>query len=252
MTRLLLYCLVCVGLVGLGCDSERSALSQKVPCSTTDDCPTGLSCLFNTCVQEGSLGQGETCTEEIQCGDGLICFGSICINGCRDIYHQGQCPQGQWCEPEDHQYVEDSFGFRSYVGECVESQCDPELGQGCANTDSCLKIDEQVGACIEACDYSITNGVFNDTCDPRDSLPHSCHVIGLNQQAGCLPSGALSGPAVGFAGCDTINRPCQPGFLCINVVCRRLCDQSQANQCPAGESCIDLEPGHHFAFCKAD
>jgi len=235
------------------CDTERSALSHSVHCTSNEDCDAGFSCFLNTCIEDGTLEEGDTCTSEVQCGDGLICFGSVCMNGCRDIYHQDHCPDGYWCDPENHQFTEDPFGFRFYAGECTESECNPSSNSECGEGETCLQVTPGIGACIQSCQYGFNDGFYEDTCQPQDDLAHSCHVIGQTETAGCLPSGSTSGPAVGFAGCDTINRPCRPGLVCVNVVCRRLCsNEVQSEPCPVAESCVELSQDHDFSFCRAD
>ena len=249
----ILIVLSCLAVWGTACDTERSALSHSIHCENNEDCDQGFSCFLNTCIEKGSINEGETCTDESQCADGLICYGSVCTNGCRDIYHQDHCPDGYWCSPDNHQFMTDSYGFRFYSGKCQESECDPAANSGCGEGQTCLQINQGTGACITSCEYGFANEAYEDTCEPQDNLDHSCHIIGENNTAGCLPSGAPTGPAVGFAGCDTINRPCRPGFLCLNVVCRRLCSEElQEDPCPLAESCIPLTSEHPFAYCKAD
>jgi hypothetical protein len=108
------------------------------------------------------------------------------------------------------------------------------------------------GACTLPCHYTFSEGTYSDNCDPVDQLPHACQVIGVNDTVACLPAGPPGGPGVNVAECDTIQYPCRPGHVCVDVVCRQLCNTSQPTPCPSGESCIRLHNASSLSFCKAD
>lgn len=234
------------------CDSDGTNLSRTIPCSEDIDCGSNHTCRINLCVENGSLGEDGTCTNELQCGDGLICYGSVCILGCRDIYHRDDCPDGQWCAPVDHRFVEDSEGFRTYTGLCQESECSPGDSSDCETPSRCLQVSRDVGACVLDCHYTFLDATCTDDCVDRDDVPHSCQVVGENQLSTCLPSGNTTSLSVGEPQCDTISRPCQLGQVCVNVVCRKLCHQIQGPPCNIGESCVSLGSQAELRYCKAD
>ncbi len=236
----------------LACSSDKSDLSQNIPCESSSDCGSGQTCRIDTCVDNGTLVQDDTCSEDLQCGTGLICFGFQCVLGCRDIYHRDDCPEGQWCKPDTHHFVETPDGARSYIGECSPSECNPGQAGSCELGKQCTEMGPNNGACTLPCHYIFSEGSYSDNCQPVDQIPHACQVIGSNDTVACLPAGPPDGPSVNVAECDTIQHPCRPGHVCVDVVCRQLCNTSQSTPCPPGESCIRLNNASSLSFCKAD
>jgi len=250
LTRFTIFTITLFAIAG--CNSDNSSLTQNIPCEQNDDCGSDQTCRINLCIDNGSLPEDGTCTNEIQCGDGLICYGSVCILGCRDIYHQDDCPAQHWCDPVAHRFVEDSTGYRTYIGLCEPSECSPSDPTECDDPSQCLQISSDVGACVPKCNYTFLDASYTDDCVDQDDIPHSCQVVGEVPTSTCLPSGTTRSLSVGEVQCDTINRPCQLGQVCVNVVCRQLCEQNQGPSCGTGESCVPLEGQGELRYCKAD
>ena len=251
MKTMLWACLWLLWLVG--CGGQVEILSQSLPCVDSSDCPTAESCLVNRCVPHGSIIQDNTCTEEDQCGEGLTCFGFQCVPGCSDVYRRDDCETGQFCRPVDHSFVRDDFGLRIMIGTCASSECDPSsLQSQCPSQESCVHISATTGACVPRCSYGFAGDMYHDDCQPRDGVAHSCHPLGLAFTPVCLPSGALDGPTSGQSGCKTIQSPCSQGNICLNIVCRQMCQPGQTNPCPNAARCIGLGDRTDISYCKAD
>ena len=249
MSRLAFICLLsCVA----SCGQKMDTLSQRLPCTSDIDCPPSDSCLLDRCVPDGSIPADETCTSEDQCDSGLTCYGFVCVPGCSDVYHQDDCAEGLWCKPTDHTFVRDQEGRRSMLGVCVESECTPPDASTCAETEVCAHVGAGLGACVNGCSYGFVSEGYRDTCENQDGLAHSCHPLGLNQTPACLPSGDPTGLQAGQAGCDSIQYPCAPENVCVQVVCRQLCHIGQTNPCGPAESCIPLADREDVSYCKAE
>ena len=245
---------LCLCLVLLAaCGGPVEILSQSLPCVDDSDCPSQESCLRNRCVPYGSITQDQTCTDEDQCAEGLLCFGFECIPGCSDVYRVDDCESGQFCNPVDHTFVRDDDGVRTMIGTCEPSECNPSLSElQCAAGESCVHITETTGACVPGCSYGFAGGIYHDDCAPRDGLEHSCHPLGTNLVPVCLPSGDSDGPTSGQSGCHSIESPCYQGNICLNVVCRQMCQPGQTNPCPDAARCIELGERTDVSYCKAN
>ena len=235
------------------CGGQVEILSQSLPCVDSSDCPENETCLVNRCAPNGSVIQNDTCTDEDQCAEGLTCFGFQCVPGCSDVYQVDDCNDGQFCKPVDHSFVRNADGIRSMVGTCEPSECDPASSQEqCSAQERCVHITSSTGACVPGCSYGFAGGMYHDDCAPRDGVEHSCHPLGLNYAPVCLPSGDSDGPTAGQSGCETIQSPCYQGNICLNVVCRQMCQPGQTNPCPSSQSCIGLGDRTDVSYCKAD
>ena len=243
-----------LSLIALGaCGGQVEILSQSLPCVDNSDCPAGESCLVNRCAPHGSVIQDETCTDEDQCAEGLTCFGFQCVPGCSDVYQVDDCDENQFCKPVDHSFVRDEEGVRSMVGTCEASECDPgATTETCPTGQTCVHVTGTIGACVPGCSYGFAGGMYHDDCAPRDGVEHSCHPLGLNYAPVCLPSGDTDGATAGQSGCETIQSPCYQGNICLNVVCRQMCQPGQTNPCPSLQSCIKLGDRTDVSYCKSN
>lgn len=230
----------------LGCSSD--VLTTKVPCQTDSDCSSSQSCFQDACTDDYSIVSGLPCDQTRQCEGGNTCFEFFCTPGCTDVYYTSDCPEDYFCKPTTHNYASNEFGERSLLGECAESECSSD-GE-CAEGESCIELGLNVGACVKTCTYGFNGDTYEDTCVRQDGLPHDCHPLGVNQESVCLPAGANDGPSTGEAGCDSIRRPCAPGNICVNLVCRALCRDNQLAPCPDGYSCTGINNDASLEVCR--
>ncbi len=213
-------------------------LSQSISCGTDDSCPNGYSCLVNECTRNGSVSEGGTCNRPEQCQDGLTCVDFMCIPGCPHLYRVDDCERGLWCKPGD-----------SGIGRCVSSECDPGVTDLCSATEVCVAFATDVGGCLPYCEYGYATNTYHDGCADNATADRACQPLGLNQAPVCLPAGDL---ALGAIGCDAIDARCTAGFICVDLVCRRLCAANQREPCGVGESCVSLAGRADVAYCLAD
>lgn len=251
--RHLLELLIALGLVGfVACEGgEDFSLTPEIPCDTENPCPTGYSCRANKCIELGSLGEDETCTETIQCREGLVCREFACQGGCTDLYYLDDCEDGTWCKPVPGETITTDEGVVP-AGECAPSECNPAAGDRCADDSACVALSEEVGFCLPYCAYGFDVDGYFDSCEDDGDFDYACQPMGLNSIPVCFPAGGSGAPGVGLPGCDAVWNPCRPGAICYNVVCRELCSEAQLNPCTTGQTCSVVGQRADLAFCRAD
>ncbi len=250
------YCLFVFLALGAfsssGCDQgEEINLTPEIPCDADNPCPTGYSCRATKCVEFGSLGEDETCTETIQCEEGLVCRDFVCKGGCTDLWYLDDCSDREWCKPLVGETISTTEG-EVPAGECAPSECNPGVSDRCVDGSACVAIAEDVGACLPYCEYGFDLAGYFDSCSDEDGIDYACQPMGLTSIPVCFPAGENDAPAVGLPGCDAVWNPCQPGAICYNVVCRELCAQAQLEPCGTGENCSSVGQRADLAFCRAD
>lgn len=173
--------------VGLICIDQ--ACVEPEACLTDDDCPGELVCRGEACVPGASA-----CVADPDCPDGQICEEELCRTGCRV---DADCPQGRLCEPEAFVCF---TPIEDCGGECpMFTRCDMGTGD-CVPDGTCA----EDGDCLDG-----------QLCDDGEcvDLGDRCEI-----NADC--------PDDQF--CDRDMGLCVPG-------CR------QANQCRIEEVCVDGE-----------
>lgn len=230
-------------LFALLCSCQpQDNLRPRQDCASRQ-CPEGSTCLIDRCVKDGSIGQGEPCTDEAQCNTALSCRNFVCAPGCSRVYTIDDCGNGLWCKPQSE--------IPPYGGECSASECDPQTNLPCLAGQVCVAFAPGVGSCMDYCDYGFVGSSFVDNCVDLPGADRSCESVGIDYVPVCLPKAPASGPTIGYAGCDGIANPCMPGAVCVDVVCRKLCRQGQANSCSPGEACISVQQRDDLFYCRA-
>jgi hypothetical protein len=249
----LLCGLLAGGAVGACQGEEDVQLSGEIPCSSDNPCPEGSSCLVNKCVGDGSLKEDQTCSRQQQCGDKLICFDFVCTLGCTDLYYLDECVDETWCKPTPGEVLVTASGEEVPVGQCAPSECDPQTETECEPNVACVAITETIGACLPYCEYGFAGGTYFDTCDDTDAN-HACQPLGLTHAPVCMIAGGTTAPPVGAPGCDAVRNPCSPGSICFNVVCRRLCAETQPEpaRCEAGQTCATVGGRADLSYCRSE
>ncbi|MBI3178984.1 MAG: hypothetical protein HYZ27_04945 [Deltaproteobacteria bacterium] len=220
-----------------GCASGDE-LSQSIACGQDGSCSAGYSCLVTECTKDGSIAQGGTCNRPEQCQEGLTCVDFACVPGCPHVYRVDDCEQGMWCKPG-----------AGGVGQCSLSECDPGITEFCTTSEVCVAFAAETGGCLPYCEYGYASSTYRDGCTDDAGTDRACQPLGLNQAPVCLPSGDMQ---VGEAGCDAVEKPCDAGFICVDVVCRRLCADNQREPCGVGEDCVAHAGRTDVSYCLAD
>lgn len=236
----------CIVVLNVACSSD--VLTTKVPCQIDSDCGSSQTCFQDACTDDYSILSGLPCDQSRQCEGGNTCFEFFCTPGCTDVYYTSDCPEDYFCKPTSHSYASNEDGERSLLGECAPSECSSDTD--CATDESCVELGLNLGACVKSCSYGFNGNTYEDTCERRDGLLHDCHPLGVNQESVCLPAGSSDGPTTGEAGCDSIRRPCAPGNICVNLVCRALCRDNQLAPCPDGYSCTGVNNDASLEVCR--
>jgi hypothetical protein len=107
------------------------------------------------------------------------------------------------------------------------------------------------GGCLPYCEYGFSSAKFQDNCLDPSGETRSCQPLGSNLAPVCLPAGDPEGPKAGDPGCHAVHNPCQPGTICLDVVCRTLCFPQEPGICAPGEVCIRLGERTDIAYCRA-
>lgn len=236
---------------GGACAGDDVGLTPEIPCAIDNPCPQGSSCLVNTCIGDATLEENEPCSIQRQCGENLVCLDFVCRTGCADLYYKDDCPNDDWCKPRSDITMVTSSGRRIPLGECAPSECDPSQVTFCQDGSACVAVTATIGACLPYCTYGFSNGEYVDTCEDTVENNYACQPLGLTKVPVCLPSGDAEAPALGEPGCDAVRNPCAEGSICFDVVCRRLCTNTQITPCPSGEACLPVGNRADVSYCSA-
>ncbi len=85
-------------------------------------CLPGYTCRVEDCVQDSSLKEGQTCTDNIQCEGGLVCPPAlfVCSKPCARIYDlASECETGKVCAP----FYDLTNKGKFKGGACVDTEC---------------------------------------------------------------------------------------------------------------------------------
>ena len=206
-----------------------------LPCDGQGQCLAGYSCLVNTCIAEGSLATGETCTESGQCAGfpNNVCGAEPfnCRRRCSDNYFSpasGVCDNGEFCRPEPDRDQPDRW-----IGTCIASECtfDQDCRDRTATTArACVAVTPIANACMQTCEVMVTPGGTQDTCGSASGLSY-CQPIGPSGRESLVCLSRLDADTTGLPNpgdlCKVTTAPCRPGAACVGegqTFCRPYCD----------------------------
>jgi hypothetical protein len=221
----------CAGPVCLVCTNGECTAPPAV-CQGDDHCCVGFHCNFGVCVEDNTdecksdadcddkpdkprCVDGvcmPRCMSDLDCTGGQICIDNECVSpGCTP----GQCPQGQWCDPDAAE------GMGACVPGC-DSHDDCNQGELC-NYETHQCIADCCGGC-QADEYCDTDSC---TCQTKCQSDTDCGAgFKCNLLTGeCEPEGGGEGTPC------TSDADCAEGLLCdMCTVCWPL-DRPATNAC---------------------
>lgn len=179
---------------------------EKGACASSDECPTGLQCIDERCIDVVCVTSAD-CPFENYCDTQTY----QCVEGCRE---DGDCLSGDVCDRVSNTCVGTS---------CEETELDCAYGQYC---------DEATGECkddsrdhCKSCDVTATSNQCGSSGECYFFEGGSCTSSG-----DCDP-GYTCGNVPGY------------GKICHADFCFMDCNPSDADACPRGFSCINTGTG---------
>lgn len=219
MLRILILILA---LASGGCGLLLEFDDGAPPCGRGRGCPADASCQINTCIDDGTLAHGMTCSAERQCQPALSCVEQLfsCQFTCENFFEPcGEGP-GQ-CVP----MMKQNGGW---LGVCREPEC--------ARDDDCGTVGKAclAGSCWDACQLNWSSGAAFDNCADHDFTTW-CADIG---RLVCLPVDPRALRRELGQGCSNPDLPCGDGLACIDHTCRSYCRIPNASSdCAIDEVC---------------
>jgi len=201
----------CAGPVCLVCVNGECTTPPPV-CQGDQDCCVGWHCNFGTCAEDAQGCRSDAdceeptprcvdgecmveCASDVDCDGGKICIDNHCKSpGCTP----DQCPQGQWCDPEQ------ADGMGACVPGC-DSHDDCDQGELC-NYETHQCVTDCCGGC-QADEYCDTDSC---TCQTKCLSDADCDQgFKCNQATGeCEPEGGGEGTPC------TSDVDCAEGLIC--------------------------------------
>ncbi|MFO0682742.1 MAG: hypothetical protein U0234_11850 [Sandaracinus sp.] len=187
---------------------------QPLPCSVSNPCPTGLTCVGGVC-------EGATCTSDRQCTSDEHCENGSCVPGQRVCLTHGDCDVGYMC---DVQVCEVSTTCSTDT-DCVGSPAG--AGAWCDFRNTCVP--HGANECRTSADCQSGNLCIEGQCTPLDStcqFDHDC------------PAGSTCVNAECTAVCST-DADCVAGDVCsASHHCEAQVDCETSATCASGEHCV--------------
>ncbi len=257
-----------VGSSAAACSFILNFAKDDRPCAEDsnndglDDCLPDYSCLFDTCVINGSVAEDGTCAVHAHCGAGHVCTTDpfVCREDCNlKAYGNTGCGDKRACirkvDPDGRA-----------IGACVPTECTTSADcppvEGATQT--CVEVTSNVGVCDEACSVNCNGGVCNGSCGVDDDGQRlACQPLGKNQTLACVPEG--SGKQAPIADqCNMVDALCNSSHACVMSVdatygvCLRYCNDVNPTACiglndPQTDTQADcnLIQGKGYAICGA-
>lgn len=207
----------------LDCYSQEACVKGKCTrilenCTSKCDCPKGLKCSKQKCVQ---------CSDSNDCKPGETCFQGVCTNDCNrypcDIGLT--CIDGKSCAKNDgicgKLCTARSDCQYSNCNNCVNSYCNITKGkfnEKCTDNLDCKK---GLVCKLGVCTYPQSNCVVNSDC--KNLLPY-------------CSNGICSASQVGMT-CNSI-QGCGQGLYCVNSKCR-INPGSYGDKCVISSDCMN-------------
>jgi hypothetical protein len=219
-----------------------------LPCGTSKECASGYSCMVNSCVADGTIPLGETCSEDQQCeGEPDVTCGSnpfTCRERCEALLETTTtCGSTQYCRPELN-----TGATNQATGTCVDSECTNDDDCSLSAGLTCVPVTETARACLQQCEYSFATGTYTDRCTPTSGgQVQYCQSIGPSGHISFVCLDLADGLSRQFEGgvCDPVTNPCDVGLICHQTRCYWLCEGDGSGQCNIGTTqqvCLPL-PG---------
>jgi hypothetical protein len=234
--------LLVVGALLAACSLVLDWDPANRPCSN-GQCEDTYSCLGSVCIADGSVAEGQTCTQDVQCDQDakLICTprpSFACRKPCDAMFlASGNCGANAYCRPSP------DLVTKVPRGSCVHSEC--SVDKDCDTGLVCIKIADRAGACLPHCQPSgarnATGTGYSDGCNaPVDQPTPYCQPLGLSGQERtvCLDQSAVTQADYGAA-CDFGKSTCARGSACINNKCVPYCDPTNDGfPCASADKCV--------------
>lgn len=204
------------------------------PCTDAGDCLKGYGCIGTSCVENYTLGSGESCVSSQQCrGDAVCALAGIapetaCRPRCSQGFSSAGCSPGAYCAP-----VWSAEMTRS--GACLPGVCDPITAGQSPAARRCSPVAAQISLALEPCTAGCSaawelNGIRQPPhCEAQCNGGNACQPVGSLGSLGCVPGPVGTAGGEAGAACDHIDARCAPGFACIRATasaagtCRAYC-----------------------------
>lgn len=187
-------------------------------CMSDADCDRGYSCIvaIETCVRDGTLQEGDVCTDAVQCFSTLVCPPDTkrCSTRCTNYFQSADpCDSISMCMP----VLDPELNVFLNYGACQVAQCPHDL---CLGGDVCIELEPGLGYCMVPCAYWISSGDYRDNI-----IRGTCQPMGASETLVSWPPGIRSEGAI----CDLVDKRCDEELICVYLTgtsaqCHRLCD----------------------------
>ena len=214
----------CATLDCIGIGSGKGVCTQ--PCASDAQCPGGLKCVADFCVETGSAGFGDSCEYLTDCASGLcVPFAQYCSQPCdteADCPGGVECINGAYCDPGATGVTGDTCG--PGAKECV-------AGLFCLYSSK----EAALGTCREKCDVRYDGCSGGQFCD-WVWQDWAAKVVGV-----CVGDNGGVGLGASCGGSTS----CKPDMVCADTdgtgaKCRQDCNAKNTLGCSAGASCVAL------------